>query len=55
MGFQGITQHGKFAWSGRNQTVEQVINLGVIDGEQGKPGVELLTSTIRSIYELTAQ
>ena len=43
MGFQGITQHGKFAWSGSEKAVEEVINLGGIDGEQGKAGMEFLS------------
>ena len=42
MGFQGITQHGKFAWSGFDQAVEEVINLGGIDGEKGKAGMKFL-------------
>ena len=36
MGFQGITQHGKFAWGGRKQTFEEVINLGGIDGRRAR-------------------
>ena len=50
MGLQGITQHEKLAWSRSNQTVEEVINLGVIDGEQGKAGVELLTRAISTLF-----
>ena len=46
MGFQGIPQHGKFAWSGVEQAVEEVINLGGIDGEEGKAGVELLAGRV---------
>ena len=42
MWFQGITQHGKFAWSGFDKAVEEVINLGGIDGEQGKAGMKFL-------------
>ena len=42
MGFQGITQHGKFAWSGFDQAVEEVINLGGIDGEKGEAGMKFL-------------
>ena len=41
MGFQGIPQHGKFAWSGVEKAVEEVINLGGIDGKQGKAGVKM--------------
>ncbi len=42
MGFQGITQHRKFAGSGFEEAVEEVINLGGIDGKKGEAGVELL-------------
>ena len=41
MGFQGITQDGKFAWSGFEKAVEEVINLGGIDGEEGEAGVQM--------------
>ena len=40
MGFQGIPQHCKFAWSGLDKAVEEVINLGGIDGEKGKAGMK---------------
>ena len=42
MGFQGITQDREFAWCGREKTIEEVINLGGIDGEEGEAGVEFL-------------
>ena len=41
MGFQGITQDRKFAWSGREKAVEEVINLGGIDGEEGEAGMQM--------------
>ena len=47
MGFQGITQHGKFAWCGLDQAVEEVINLGGIDGEKGEAGMEFLARIAR--------
>ena len=46
MGFQGITQHGKFAWCGCKQAVEEVINLGGIDGEKGEAGVQMFPALI---------
>ncbi len=41
MGLQSIAQHGKFAWRGGEKTVEEIINLGGIDGKKGKAGVEM--------------
>ena len=44
--FEGITQHRKFAGSGLDQAVEEVINLGCIDGEEGKAGVQMFPTLI---------
>ena len=55
MGFQGITQHGKFAWSGGKEAVEEVINLGGIDGQEGEAGVELLPRTSRRFVQFAPQ
>ena len=46
MGFQGITQDRKFAWRGVEKAVEEVINLGGIDGEEGKAGVQMFPTLI---------
>ena len=46
MGFQGITQDREFAWSGSEKAVEEVINLGGIDGEEGEAGVEMFPAVI---------
>ena len=52
MGFQGITQHGKFARSGFEQAVEEVINLGGIDGQEGKAGMKMFpASIIGALYQ----
>ena len=46
MGFQGITQHGKFARCGLEKAIEEVINLGGIDGEEGEAGVQMFPTLI---------
>ena len=39
VGFQGITQYRKLAWGRFQKAVDQVINLGGVDGEKGKAGM----------------
>ena len=53
VGFQGITQHGKFARCGVEQAVEEVINLGGIDGQQGEAGVQMFpTLIVGTLYRI---
>ena len=46
MVFQGITQHGKFARCRGKQTSEEVIDLGGIDREESKAGVQMFPTLI---------
>ena len=46
VGFQGITQHGKFAWSGLKKTFEEVVNLGGIDEKEGEAGVQMFPTLL---------
>ena len=44
--FRASRRTGKFAWRGGKQTVEEVINLGGIDGEKGKAGMQMFPTLI---------
>jgi hypothetical protein len=48
VGFQGITKNWEFAWFSRKKTVEQVTNLGGIDWEESKAGVQMFPTVIVS-------
>ena len=55
VGFQGITQDRKFAGCGLEKAVEEVINLGGIDGQEGEAGVELLAWIIRLFVQFALE
>ena len=42
MGFQGITEHGKFAGSGDDQALEEVIDWACIDRQKSEAGMKFL-------------
>jgi hypothetical protein len=50
VGFQGIAQHREFRGSGCRKAVEEVIDLGGIDGEKSETGVQVLP--LRSVSSL---
>ena len=55
MGCKGITKDREFAGLRRKVTSEEVFNLGGIDGEEGKTGMEFLTRPIRSFSQFSPQ
>ncbi len=46
MDFQGVTQHGEFVWCGGENTFEEVVNLGSINREKSKAGVQMFPTLI---------